>query len=148
MDHDVEPESSTVVRSAVENSPSAVLLWRSRSRVFFSCSLSHLPLLRRRWRKVERHVVERGVASVEEKAARGRRIRDVRQRRRRVRWCRSNALGVERWRLRPCVSPVPPDLVASFPSRGHRGRRWLSWTPGPWKCLWSWTPKASVESLL
>ena len=40
MDHDVEPESSTVVRSAVENSPSAVLLWRSRSRVFFSCSLS------------------------------------------------------------------------------------------------------------
>ena len=51
-------------------------------------------------------------------------------------------------RWRPCVSPVPPDLVASFPSRGHRGRRWLSWTPGPWKCLWSWTPKASVESLL
>ena len=38
----------------------------------------HLPLLRRRWRKVERHVVERGVASIEEKAARGRRIRDVR----------------------------------------------------------------------
>ena len=36
----VEPESSTVVRSAVENSPSAVLLCRSRSRVFFSCSLS------------------------------------------------------------------------------------------------------------
>ena len=51
-------------------------------------------------------------------------------------------------RWRPCVSPVPPDLVASFPSRGHRGRRWLSWTPGPWKCLWSWTSKASVESLL
>ena len=40
VDHDVEPESSTVVRSAVENSPSAVLLWRSRSRVFFSDSLS------------------------------------------------------------------------------------------------------------
>ena len=45
--------------------------------------------------QVERHVVERGIASIEEKAARGRRIRDVRQRRRRVRWCRSNALGVD-----------------------------------------------------